>query len=345
MAARGIATAPAGELGQPLLDGRLRITRATDEPADPLRGPFHVDRDRILATKAFRRLGAKTQVFIAPEGDHYRTRLTHTLAVAAISRTAARALGLDEDLAEAIALGHDLGHTPFGHTGEAALNAVSEQHLGRPFRHNEHSLRIVDLLARDGRGLNLTDAVRDGILTHTGPRLPATLEGRIVRIADRFAYVNHDIDDAIRAGLLVPADLPAALVAVLGDSGAARIDLLVADLVAASSESGDICQSPEVAEAFAELRGFMFERVYLGEVNDRDRARVEEFLPRMVDTLLADPSRLPGAPHRAADTPAAVAQAVIDHVAGMTDRYCLRLMRELFLPREWRLDERLLGIG
>src|SRR6266550_9334110 len=208
----------------PLATQSYPARRARPEEACRLRTPFQRDRDRIVHAKAFRRLKHKTQVFVAPEGDHYRTRLTHTIEACCIARTVARALGLNEDLAEAIGLGHDLGHPPFGHIGEEALDRVLRERAGRGFKHNEHSLRVVDVLERDGRGLNLTEPVRDGILNHTGPDLPATLEGRIVRIVDRFAYINHDIDDALRAGVLAPEDLPRSEIELLGPTGARRVD-------------------------------------------------------------------------------------------------------------------------
>src|ERR687895_413855 len=212
--------------------------RAHREPDSPVRTPFQRDRDRIVHSKAFRRLKHKTQVFVAPEGDHYRTRLTHTLEACFISRTVARALGLNEDLTEAIGLGHDLGHPPFGHIGEEVLDACVRERWGRAFRHNEHSLRVVERI----EDLNLTEQVRDGILRHTGDEPPATLEGRIVRLVDRIAYINHDIDDALRAGVIAAGDLPADEIAVLGPDGSSRIDTLVGDLVEHSSEAGDIVQ-------------------------------------------------------------------------------------------------------
>src|SRR5689334_5760709 len=235
--------------------------RAMEEPDSPLRTPFQRDRDRIVHSKAFRRLKHKTQVFVAPEGDHYRTRLTHTLEACFISRTVARALGLNEDLTEAVGLGHDLGHPPFGHIGEEVLDEALQEH-GRRFKHNEHSLRVVEVLTRDGRGLNLTEQVRDGILRHTGPEKPATLEGRVVRVVDRVAYINHDIDDAVRAGIISDADLPAEEIELLGETGARRIDRLVQDMVERSREQGGIAQSDEVGGAMLRLRKFMFERVY-----------------------------------------------------------------------------------
>src|SRR6059058_4502883 len=253
-----------GSALSPLAARSYPARRATPEDDSPLRTPFQRDRDRIVHSKAFRRLKHKTQVFISPEGDHYRTRLTHTLEAAGIARTVARALSLNEDLTEAIALGHDLGHTPFGHIGEEVLDACLNERYGVGFRHNHHSLRIVERIERDGRGLNLTEEVRDGILRHTGPELPGTLEGRIVRLVDRIAYINHDIDDALRAGVIEPADLPAREIAVLGETVSERIDTLVTDLVARSSEAGDIVQGEQTGEAMDRLRSFMFERVYLG---------------------------------------------------------------------------------
>ena len=227
--------------------------RAQAEEDCLLRTPFQRDRDRIVHSKAFRRLKHKTQVFIAPEGDHFRTRLTHTLEVTGIARAVARALGLNEDLTEAIALGHDLGHPPFGHTGEEALSDILEERTGRRFRHNEHSLRMVERLERDGRGLNLTDEVRDGILNHTGQTAPRTPEGRIVKLVDRFGYVNHDIDDAVRAGVLDPVRLPEEPVALLGATAAQRIDALVHDLVEESARVEDIRQTEAYAEALLEI--------------------------------------------------------------------------------------------
>src|SRR6059058_5848643 len=238
--------------------------RTLPEDECRLRTPFQRDRDRIVHSKAFRRLRHKTQVFIDPEGDHFRTRLTHTLETTGIARTVARALRLNEDLVEAIGLGHDLGHPPFGHAGEEALDELLRERFGLGFRHNEHSLRVVEQLEREGRGLNLTREVRDGILKHTGDAEPETLEGKIVRIVDRVAYINHDIDDAIRAGILDKADLPAAEIAVLGDNGSKRTDTLVHDLVESSASTGDIVQSDEVGGAMLSLRAFMFESVYLG---------------------------------------------------------------------------------
>src|SRR5438094_2476784 len=234
--------------------GRLRL-----EDDCRLRTPFQRDRDRILHSKPFRRLKGKTQVFIDPAGDHYRTRMTHTLETTGIARGVARALRLNEDLVEAIGLGHDLGHPPFGHAGEEALDELLRERGGDGFRHNEHSLRVVETLERGGRGLNLTDEVRDGILKHTGPDEPATLEGKIVRIVDRVAYINHDIDDAIRAGMLSTEDLPVEEIAILGATGSRRIDTLVHDLVESSAPAADITQSHEIGGAMRSLRALMFD--------------------------------------------------------------------------------------
>jgi dGTPase len=256
--------------------------RARPEQDCSLRTPFQRDRDRIVHSKSFRRLKQKTQVFIAPQGDHFRTRLTHTLEVCGIARGVARALRLNEDLTEAGALGHDLGHAPFGHTGEAALDRVLQRDHGRRFFHNQHSLRIVDVIEHDGRGLNLTHEVRDAILNHTGPNPPATFEGGIVRLVDRFAYVNHDIDDALRAGMLDERALPDGPVSLLGRSASERIDALVHDLVESSEVAGEVRQSPPFAAALLELRAFMFEHVYLGPIARRETVRAGE----MVEALL-----------------------------------------------------------
>ena len=282
-----------------------------------LRTPFQRDRDRVVHCKAFRRLKHKTQVFIDPRGDHYRTRLTHTLETAGISRTVARALRLNEDLTEAIALGHDLGHAPFGHTGEEALDEALAQRFGRRFRHNEQSLRVVEVLERDGRGLNLTEETRDGILRHTGPEEPATLEGRIVRLVDRVAYINHDIDDAVRAGVLRPEELPQEEIALLGTRGSRRIDALVHDIVESSAGARDIVQSDEIRRAMLDLRAFMFERVYLGPAAEEQRAVAVAAVRRIFDRLVEHPDELP--PNRPGDLP----ERVTDYVAGMTDRFAL----------------------
>jgi dGTPase len=306
--------------------------RAVAEADSPVRTPFQRDRDRIVHSKAFRRLKHKTQVFIAPEGDHYRTRLTHTLEACGISRTVARALGLNEDLTEAIGLGHDLGHPPFGHIGEEVLDAALRESAGRRFRHNEHSLRIVEVLERDGRGLNLTEPVRDGILNHTGAAKPETLEGRIVKVVDRVAYINHDIDDALRAGILDQGDLPAEEIALLGPTGSARIDTLVHDIVERSAAAGDIAQSDEIGGAMLRLRKFMFDRVYLGPVARSEHDRVERTLRGLFAHYLEHPEQMP----QGVDG-ADVHQLVTDYVAGMTDRYCITKFKQLSLPEETRI--------
>jgi len=282
--------------------GRLR-----DEDECRLRTPFQRDRDRILHSKQFRRLKGKTQVFIDPAGDHYRTRMTHTLETTAIARGVARALRLNEDLTEAIGLGHDMGHPPFGHAGEAALDECLTERYGRRFRHNEQSLAIAE-------SLNLTAEVRSGILTHTGDREPETLEAAIVRIVDRVAYINHDIDDAIRFGILRPEDLPRGEIQLLGDTGSRRIDALVHDLVESSERAGRIVQSDEVGSAMLSLRAFMFERVYLGPHTRPEHERARDVVGRIVADL-ADRG----------DSP----DAIVDYVAGMTDRFALSYAERL----------------
>ncbi len=292
--------------------------RSGDEDEEcRLRTPFQRDRDRIVHSKAFRRLKHKTQVFIDPKGDHYRTRLTHTLETAGISRTVARALRLNEDLTEAIALGHDLGHPPFGHTGEEVLDEILYERFGRRFRHNEQSLRVVEFLERNGRGLNLTAETCDGILHHTGPSEPGTLEGKIVRLVDRVAYINHDIDDALRAGILSPEELPEEDLALLGERGSRRIDTLVHDLVEASSNAGDIVQSDEIGRAMLNLRAFMFDRVYLGPAAEDQRRTAAETLRLIFDHYIEHPEELPDS--RAGE----LHERVTDYVSGMTDRFAL----------------------
>ncbi len=297
-----------------------------------LRTPFQRDRDRIVHCKAFRRLKHKTQVFVAPQGDHYRTRLTHTLEVTTISRTVARALRLNEDLVEAIGLGHDLGHPPFGHIGEEVLDNCLKERFGVDFRHYEHSLRVVEHLERDGAGLNLTEQVRDGIAGHSSRApLPETLEGRIVRVMDRVAYINHDIDDAVRAGLLSEQELPVEPIAVLGSSGSARIDALVHDMVERSELAGDIVQGDVAGAAMKELRNFMFERVYLGPAVRTEHAKIAGVVRTLFEHYVEHPELLPtpGAGHEEDD----LARRVTDYVAGMTDRYCIREYTELQVPK------------
>jgi dGTPase len=300
--------------------------RAEPEPDAAHRTPFQRDRDRIVHCKAFRRLKHKTQVFIAPEGDHYRTRLTHTLETCGIARNVARALGLNEDLTEAIGLGHDLGHPPFGHIGERVLDECLQERYGVRFRHNEHSLRVVERLERDGRGLNLTEQVRDGILNHTGPNKARTLEGRIVRVVDRVAYINHDIDDALRAGVIDRNDLPPAEIAALGETGSERIETLVRDLIDRSAAVGDdIVQGDDVGGAMLRLRKFMFDRVYLAADAQRERPRIERLLKRLFDHYSVElpPPVVPDATDH---------ERVVDYLAGMTDRFAIRALAELELP-------------
>jgi dGTPase len=309
----------------PLAARSYPADRAREERDCSLRTPFQRDRDRIVHSKAFRRLKHKTQVFVAPEGDHYRTRLTHTLEATQISRTVARALRLNEDLTEAIGLGHDVGHPPFGHIGEDVLDRCGRERFGRGFRHNEHSLRVVEVI----EPLNLTAVVRDGILRHSsGAGEPLTLEGKIVRLVDRIAYINHDIDDALRAGVLYPEALPGAELAVLGDTGSERIDRLVHDLVEHSDRAGDIAQGAEVGEAMSRLRSFMFERVYLGPLARAEHARIERVLRGLFDWYCEHPEELPEGVDGAS-----LDQRVIDWLAGMTDRYAIRAWTERFVPQ------------
>jgi dGTPase len=319
------------EFLSPLATRSYPAHRRAEETDSPLRTPFQRDRDRIVHSKAFRRLKHKTQVFIAPEGDHYRTRLTHTLEACGIARTVARALGLNEDLTEAIGLGHDLGHPPFGHTGEEALDTALKDRCERSFKHNVHSLRVVDTLERDGEGLNLTEEVRDGILNHTGANKPSTLEGRIVKLVDRVAYINHDIDDALRAGILSRDDLPAAEIDLLGPTGSKRIDTLVRDIAANSAETGDIVQSKEVGGAMLRLRKFMFDHVYLGEAARREHERVYRTLQGLFDHYMEHIDEVPeGAPG------ADACQRVADYIAGMTDRFCIAKFTDLTIPEAAR---------
>jgi dGTPase len=305
--------------GWATLSARTR-GRQRPEPPDDLRTEFQRDRDRILHTKAFRRLKHKTQVLIAVEDDHYRTRLTHTLEVAQVARTVCRALRLNEDLVEAICLGHDVGHTPFGHVGEEALGKA----LGRPFEHNRQSLRVLDHL----EGLNLTWEVRDGILNHTWRMpAPATPEGMVARWADRIAYVNHDLDDAVRAGWLDPDEVPAGVRSVLGERYGERVARMVRGLVEPSLRSGEVRMRPEVAEAIEELRAFLFERVYLGPAREEEE-RASWVLTALYRHYLAHPEELPPA-----SAPGTLEERVADYVSGMTDRFAVREFERLFVPR------------
>ena len=299
---------------------------------EDVRTCYQRDIDRIVHSKAFRRLMHKTQVFLRPEGDHYRTRMTHTLEVARIASTITRALGLNEDLAEAIAMGHDLGHTPFGHAGEVALTRC----LGKPFRHNEQSLRVVDVLENDGAGLNLTYEVRNGILRHTGDPWPETLEGMVVRRSDQIAYVNHDIDDAIRAGILTNDDIPHAITDVLGHNHSQRINTLVTDAIFTSREAGTVALSPAVDNALKTLRAFMFERVYRNPVAKAEERKAQDMLQRMFEYYVKHPEALPEDFHPQLSFEG-IERNVCDYIAGMTDKYAVDKFTEIFIPMGWNV--------
>jgi dGTPase len=319
--------------------------RLKPEEKCPIRTDFQRDRDRIIHSKAFRRLKHKTQVFIDPEEDHYRTRLTHTLEVAQIARSIARALRLNEDLTEAIALGHDLGHTPFGHAGERALDAIYREFIPEGhFCHYEQSLRVVDFLERDGQGLNLTHEVREGIVHHSKGNSDltfddtsnnGTLEGQVVRVADRIAYINHDIDDAIRAGVITEDDLPGECVSVLGKGHSERIATMVTDLVIHSKEKPFLQMSPEVLEATNRLKDFLFERVYAANPLNpciEELRKAEHLVKELFKFYMERPDLLPGWPYCPGDTIYTRARAVCDYIAGMTDRYAQRQYAQYFIP-------------
>ena len=309
--------------------GRVR----PEEPSDAdVRTCFQRDADRIVHSKSFRRLMHKTQVFLSPEGDHYRTRMTHTLEVNRISRSVARALGLNEDLTEAIAMGHDLGHTPFGHAGEFALSEM----LGKPFRYNEQSLRVVDYLERDGAGLNLTLEVRMGILGHTGDYVPETMEGQVVRICDRVAYVNHDMDDAIRAGVLTDLDIPKDIRRVLGESYRERINTLVCDAIENSVDANTVSLSPGVNQALLDLRSFMFERVYRNPDVKGEEVKAKDMIKRMYTYYMEHPETIPldFQPQISFD---GMERTVCDYIAGMTDNYAVDKFTQLAIPMGWHI--------
>ena len=314
-----------------------------EEPCD-IRTAFQRDRDRIIHAKSFRRLKHKTQVFLSPTGDHYRTRLTHTLEVAQIARTVAKALRLNEDLTEAIALGHDLGHTPFGHAGEAVLNQI----YPGGFSHHEHSLRVVDVLERNGRGLNLTAEVRDGILKHSKGKedlfpsdatsLPETLEAKVVRVCDIIAYVNHDLDDAMRAGVVVLEDIPTICVQILGSSHAKRIDAMVKDLIFATLDESalELKMSETMHEALVVLRDFLYERVYENDAVHDDFIRAKKIVTELYEGLLHD-KKLFEEQIKDRGASDSEEEAVCDFIAGMTDRYALHLHEKVFMPRPWKV--------
>ena len=303
-----------------------------DRSSDPdfLRNDFQRDRDKILHTKSFRRLSHKTQVFLAAEGDHFRTRLTHTLEVSQIARTIARALGLNEDLAEAISLGHDLGHTPFGHAGERVLNEI----MPGGFEHNVQSLRVVDRLENDGDGLNLTYEVRRGILCHTGPDRAETLEGQLLRLADKIAYINADIDDAMRGGIIYPIDIPLEISNVLGFTYSERIDTLTTDIIRESADTGALRQSDACREAMNNLREFMFEHVYRNPVAKGEESKAQGMLMRLFEYYCCDPDMLPPEFQDIRERES-VERAVCDYIAGMTDNYAVEKYSAAFIPMSW----------
>ena len=303
----------------------------TEEPSDTdVRTCYQRDADRIVHSKSFRRLMHKTQVFLSPEGDHYRTRMTHTLEVSRISRSVARALALNEDLTEAIAMGHDLGHTPFGHAGEFALSEM----IGKPFHHNEQSLRVVDELERDGAGLNLTYEVRMGILGHTGEFVPETLEGQVVRICDRIAYVNHDMDDAVRAGVLTDLDIPRDIRRVLGETYRERINALVCDAIETSADGETISLSPAVGQALLDLRSFMFERVYRNPEVKGEEVKAKDMIKRLYEYYITHPEALP-TDFQPQISFEGMERTVCDYIAGMTDNYAVDRFTRLAIPMGW----------
>lgn len=304
--------------------------RQEPEREDDVRTCYQRDTDRIVHSKAFRRLMHKTQVFLRPEGDHYRTRMTHTLEVSRIARTITRALNCNEDLAEAIALGHDLGHTPFGHAGEVALS----QALGKPFAHNEQSLRVVDVLAKDGEGLNLTHEVRMGILGHTGDYVPETWEGRIVRKSDQIAYINHDIDDAMRAGILTNDDIPRPIARILGETHRERINTLVTNMITHTLRTDELGMDPEVGEAMQDLRTFMFKRVYKNPIAKGEESKAKAILIELYNYYIHHPEAIPDdfQPQLSFD---GMERTVCDYIAGMTDKYAVDTYTRLFIPAGW----------
>jgi len=308
--------------------------REREETECDIRTCYQRDIDRITHSKSFRRLKHKTQVFLQPEGDHYRTRLTHTLEVARIGRTAARGLRLNEDLAEAIALGHDLGHTPFGHAGERAMDEVLSGEGG--FRHNEQSLRVVEKLERDGKGLNLTYEVKDGILCHTGKTKPCTPEGEIIRVADRIAYINHDVDDAIRAGILRETDIPAEIICAFGAKHSERINTLILDLITESEKCGEITLSSQAAFVFDTFYDFMWVNVYRNVKAKGEETKVLGILAGIFAHYCQTPDELPEDYQRIA-VQDGLRRAVCDYISGMTDKYAINIYERLFLPDSWQV--------
>lgn len=306
--------------------------RQTFEEKCSIRTEFQRDRDRIIHSKSFRRLKHKTQVFITPEGDHYRTRLTHTLEVSQIARTIARGLKLNEDLAEAIALSHDLGHTPFGHSGEHILNEICPY----GFKHYEQSLRVVDFL-EGGKGLNLTSEVRDGIVNHTGENLANTLEGIIIKFADRIAYINHDIDDAIRGNVISQNSIPNDCIKILGDTHSKRINTMICDLINESMGKNEIKMSDEVLNATLKLRKFMFENVYIGSNAKTEEAKAQQIIERLYKYFVENSDKLPEEYNKLLKNND-IHRVVCDYIAGMTDRYALFSFKEIFIPKSWNIE-------
>lgn len=307
--------------------------RDRDEEPCPMRTIYQRDRDRIIHCKAFRRLKHKTQVFLAPEGDHYRTRLTHTLEVAQIARSIARALNLNEDLTEAIALGHDLGHTPFGHAGERTLNSLCP--MG--FAHYRQSIRVVEFLEKDGQGLNLTWEVRDGILNHRTSGNPSTLEGKAVRFSDKIAYINHDIDDGIRAGILKESDIPSEYTDVLGNSTKERLNTMISDIIMNSIGKNDLVMSEPVRKAMTELRKFMFESLYLNPTAKSEEAKADKLITELYRYYVANTDKLPDTYKRfITEFDERPEQVVCDYIAGMSDQYSISKFQEIFVPKAWK---------
>ena len=307
--------------------------RDRDEEPCPMRTIYQRDRDRIIHRKAFRRLQHKTQVFLAPEGDHYRTRLTHTLEVAQIARSIARALNLNEDLTEAIALGHDLGHTPFGHAGERTLNSLCP--MG--FAHYRQSIRVVEFLEKDGQGLNLTWEVRDGILNHRTSGNPSTLEGKAVRLSDKIAYINHDIDDGIRAGILKESDIPSEYTDVLGNSTKERLNTMISDIIMNSIGKNDLVMSEPVRKAMTELRKFMFESLYLNPTAKSEEAKADKLITELYRYYVANTDKLPDTYKRfITEFDERPEQVVCDYIAGMSDQYSISKFQEIFVPKAWK---------
>ncbi len=305
--------------------------RAVSEEQCDIRPVFQRDRDRILHSKSFRRMKDKTQVFLCPDGDHYRTRMTHTLEVSQNARTIAKALKLNEDLTEAIALGHDLGHTPFGHAGERALNGVCPE----GFRHNEQSLRTVDLLEKNGAGMNLTFEVRDGILKHQMSTTPVTLEGQIVRLSDKIAYIHHDMDDAIRGGILREEDVPESIASVVGRTLGQRLDRFIHDIITASQGRPVITMSSEIEKAFHDLRAFMFEKVYTNPLAKSEEVRAEKMIVVLYEYYMSHPEEMPELQKRMIESGTPVFRAVCDYIASMTDRYAIKMFESIYIPRTW----------